>query len=85
MNTQMIAHKVSQTHEFLRVAHITPLRNILLGAGLCFAIQNEKYWHIPVTVIFPSVYAGYQTFKHTDSIVRCINDAIRTSNVRNMS
>jgi hypothetical protein len=63
----------------MRIAHFTSARSAALGAGLCFSIQQEKYWHIPAIVWFPSVYAGYQTFQHKDSIVRYLNNA------RNMS
>jgi hypothetical protein len=76
MSTQMTLQKIVQAHDVLRVAHFTPLRNILLGAGLCFSIQQETYWHIPAVVLCPSVYAGYQTFKHKDSIVRNVRQAM---------
>jgi hypothetical protein len=44
-------------------------RNILSGAGLCYAIQNQKYLEIPLTIFFPSVYAGYHLFKNKDWII----------------
>jgi hypothetical protein len=47
-------------------------RNILLGAGLCFAIENKKYWEVPVVFIFPSIYIGYQSFKNRDIIIQNI-------------
>jgi hypothetical protein len=46
-----------------------PTRNLLLGAGLCFAIQNKFYTHLPIIVLFPSIYVGYHTFNNKDDIV----------------
>jgi len=44
-------------------------RNLLAGAALCYAIQDSKYIHIPIILIFPSAYTGYQVFKHKEKIV----------------
>ena len=46
------------------------VRNVLLGAGLCFAIEKENYWHLPVIFVFPSIYSGYQIFQNKDAIVK---------------
>ena len=46
------------------------VRNVLLGAGLCFAVQNERYTHLPVILIFPSIYAGYNLFENKDDVVK---------------
>ena len=48
-------------------------RNFFLGSGLCYAIQNEKYWDLPFLFLFPAIYAGYNTFKNKDDIVKYIN------------
>jgi hypothetical protein len=32
--------------------------NLLFGAGISHAIQNEKYHHTPVVFLFPGAYAG---------------------------
>ena len=45
-------------------------RNILLGAGLSFAVERKEYMHIPLVAIFPSIYAGYHLYKHRDDVVR---------------
>lgn len=44
-------------------------RNLLAGASLCYAIQNEKYLQVPLTILFPSIYSGYHLYKNKDSIV----------------
>ena len=43
-------------------------RNILAGAGLCYALQKENYLEIPITLLFPSVYAGYHLFKNKANV-----------------
>jgi len=48
-------------------------RNVLLGGGLAYAMQNEFYSHIPVIVVFPSIYAGYQMYSNKNDIVSWIN------------
>jgi hypothetical protein len=39
-------------------------RNLLAGAGLCYTIQNENYLQAPLTILFPSIYAGYHLYKN---------------------
>jgi len=43
-------------------------RNLILGAGLCYAVKKEEYLHIPVIVLFPSIYAGFQLFSQKDMV-----------------
>ena len=50
------------------------VRNILGGAALCFAIQNRNYIHVPIILIFPSAYTGYQAYKHKENIVNWISN-----------
>ena len=47
-------------------------RNFLLGAGLSYAIQNEYYTQIPIIILFPSVYAGYQCYDKKDNIIKWV-------------
>ena len=47
----------------------TTLRNVLLGAGLCYSVEQNNYSHIPLVVIFPSVYAGYHMYKNREKIL----------------
>jgi uncharacterized protein involved in tellurium resistance len=44
-------------------------RNILVGIGLSHVVQREEYSHIPLILIFPSIYAGYQAHQNKDAIV----------------
>jgi len=53
-----------------------PMRNILLGAGLAYAVEKESYMHIPLIVIFPTPYAGYHTYNNKDNIVNWISNKI---------
>jgi hypothetical protein len=48
----------------MNFTHYTPARNVMMGAGLAYAFGEEKYLHTPVILLVPSVYAGYQAFKH---------------------
>jgi len=64
MNPQLI---INQT-----LSHAKPLGTVssfLLGSGLCYSIQNEKYWHIPLVLICPTAYTGYQIYKNKDEII----------------
>jgi hypothetical protein len=60
-------------HPFLKempkhVVHFTWQRSILGGAGLAYAWEQDKYWHMPLIVLAPSVYAGYHMFKARDEV-----------------
>ena len=50
------------------------MRNIIGGAGLSYAIEKEKYMEIPLTIFFPSMYAGYHLFKNKDDVIKMIKD-----------
>lgn len=52
----------------MNFTHFTPARNVMLGAGLAYAFSEEKYLHVPVILLVPSVYAGYQAFKNRTDI-----------------
>jgi hypothetical protein len=47
-------------------------RNLVLGACLCYAVKKEEYLHIPVIVVFPSIYAGFQLFSQKDIVRKWI-------------
>ena len=49
-------------------------RSVLLGAGMCFAVDKEKYTHIPLILLFPSAYAGYQLYSNKEAVVRFARD-----------
>jgi hypothetical protein len=48
----------------------TTLRSVLCGAGLAYALNEEEYLHLPVIIVFPSVYAGYQCYKNRETLTR---------------
>ncbi len=48
----------------IQLQHFTPFRNILAGAGICYAIEESKFWHVPIAFFFPSIYTGYQGYKN---------------------
>jgi hypothetical protein len=57
MQTQIITHHLLGT-----------TRNLVLGAGLCYSLKKEEYSHIPVIVLFPSIYAGFQLYSQKDAV-----------------
>ena len=50
--------------------HVTgTIRNVLLGAGLNYSIERKEYLHIPLILIFPSIYAGYELHRNKEKVV----------------
>jgi hypothetical protein len=41
-----------------------------LGGGLGYIIEQKKYEHIPVFILFPEVYCGYNIYKNRDKIFK---------------
>jgi hypothetical protein len=63
-----------------RISHYTATRSVFMGAGLAYCIQQEKYHHIPLIIIFPSAYAGYHTYKNRDTIMLNTINSIKDIN-----
>ena len=57
-----------------QIFHYTTTRSFILGAGLYYSVSIEKYWHIPLVILFPSAYAGYHTFKNKDAVRKYITE-----------
>lgn len=38
--------------ETIRLITHSSIHNLLVGAGICYTIQNEKYIHIPLVILF---------------------------------
>jgi hypothetical protein len=60
--------------EYVKI--FTTSRNVLLGAGLCYSVEHNNYSHIPLVVVFPSIYAGYHMFKNREKILRAAASSI---------
>ena len=61
----------------VKLQHYGPLRNILAGAGIAYAIEKEKYWQLPITFVVPSIYAGYHGYKNRREAVKFfVGDAV---------
>ena len=67
--TLMQFQKLAEPMRYITNYHLGSFRNVLLGAGLCFAVQNEKYTHLPIIILVPSIYAGYNLFENKDSVM----------------
>ena len=66
MNTQFISQTIT------RVIPNEVISSFLLGSGLSYVIQNEKYMHIPLVLLFPTAYTGYHVYKNKESITQYI-------------
>jgi hypothetical protein len=56
----------------IRLITNSSINGLLIGAGICYTIQSEKYIHIPLVILFPSVYSGYHSYKNKDKILEWI-------------
>lgn len=56
-----------------RTITISNFSNILIGAGLCYSIENEKYSDIPIILLFPSVFTGYNIYKNRREIYKFLD------------
>lgn len=63
--TNLLETQAAFTHT---IKHFTWVRNVMMGAGMAYAIEKEKFWHLPFVFLIPSPYAGYQAYKNRSSI-----------------
>ena len=49
-------------------------RNILMGAALCYSVKKENWTHIPLIIIFPSVYTGYHLYDNKEIVIKWIKE-----------
>ena len=40
------------------------IRGLFMGAGVCYALEEKKYYHLPLAVATPMIYSGYQMYKN---------------------
>jgi hypothetical protein len=52
-------------------------RNVLLGASLAYALERKDHTHIPIILLFPSVYAGYHLYTHRNTIAEWVREKRR--------
>jgi hypothetical protein len=43
-----------------------------LGCGTAYIMEEKKYTHIPVFILFPEAYCGYNMYKNRDKIIKYI-------------
>jgi len=67
-----------QTHPIITHYVMGTSRNFLMGGSLCFAIQSEKYWEIPILFVFPSIYSGFYAFKNKDHIINDLKKSFKS-------
>ena len=71
----MAARQLALANQFqerfrANITRRTFVSNLFLGAGLYYAIENEKYWQIPLPLIHPSMYVGYHTYKNRVDVAK---------------
>ena len=52
-------------------------RSFLAGAGLCYTVEKKPRHYIPLPLLFPSAYAGYQLFQKKEEVVLWIGRQAR--------
>lgn len=56
--------------------------HFMRGAGIAYCVSEEKYLHIPLVIIFPGTYTGYQMYNNRNIIIRQIFiDGLRNSSL----
>jgi hypothetical protein len=70
----MQLQKLAEPIKFITNYHLGSIRNVFLGAGLCYAVQNERYTHLPVIFLVPSIYAGYNLYENKDDVMKWLNN-----------
>jgi len=50
------------------------IRNVFLGASVCYAIEKENYSHLPIIFFVPSAYSGYHLFKKREEVKTWLKD-----------
>ncbi len=40
----------------------------MLGGAICFVIEREPLWHLPIACLVPSAYVGYQAYAARDQV-----------------
>jgi len=54
----------STIQNFNRYVKINSMSSFFFGAGLCFALEEKKYSHLPFIIFCPVVYGGYNIFQN---------------------
>jgi hypothetical protein len=48
------------------------LSMLFLGGGTAYILETKNYSHIPLFLLFPEAYCGYNIYKHRDTIIKYI-------------
>ena len=58
------------------VSHFTMTRSLLAGATLAWAVKKENYSHIPLIILFPSMYTGYHVYQNKEELIAYIKSQL---------
>lgn len=50
------------------------MSNLIRGIGLAFCIEQDKYLHLPLPLLCPSIYLGYQAYQYKLNIKNFVKD-----------
>ena len=81
MNFQKVG---SEGVKYITQVYGGSFRNVFLGAGLCYAIEQENYSHLPLICIVPSIYSGYHLFKKREEVKLWLKDFCPRVKVKGM-
>lgn len=70
----MQLQRLADPIKYITNYHLGSIRNVLLGAGLCYAVKKEQYTHLPVIFFVPSIYAGYNLYENKDDVVKWLKN-----------
>ena len=71
MNYQKVS---SEGVKYITQIYGGSLRNVFIGAGISYAIEQENYIEIPLICIIPSIYSGYHLFKRREEVQTWLKD-----------
>lgn len=50
----------------------TSISLFFLGGGTAYILETKNYTHIPLFVLFPEAYCGYNMYKNRDALIKYI-------------
>jgi hypothetical protein len=76
--TNRMASVVNQTIRTFGTVHFISF-GTAGGVGMAYAVQKEKYWQLPLALVFPYLYGGYHLYKNKDRVVQWFHMCSRKS------
>jgi hypothetical protein len=45
---------------------------LCLGVGVGMVVESQKYWHLPLALLLPGAYVGYQLFYRREDVLNVL-------------